>query len=188
MRGKLVRKGAHPAIHRIIPASAGQTANASSKNEANADHPRECGANRAQRGRQPGRVGSSPRVRGKRIVGRFGSVGGRIIPASAGQTRLRATFAYPNSDHPRECGANHWYRTLCSPPNGSSPRVRGKLRCRLVFSPTHRIIPASAGQTKMIDVLGISLSDHPRECGANCFLTTLYSRWCGSSPRVRGKP
>ena len=51
----------------------------------------------------------------------------------------------------------------------------------------HRIIPASAGQTKSGLVRSSIPTDHPRECGANSIVSQPLSNAVGSSPRVRGK-
>ena len=86
VRGK-PRLGEHSHTgERIIPASAGQTTPPTFPTGARADHPRECGANLAQTGKDAGDHGSSPRVRGK--PEQAGNLRGveRIIPASAGQT------------------------------------------------------------------------------------------------------
>ena len=172
-----------------------------------ADHPRECGANDRQEDRLHHRQGSSPRVRGKHTRKAPPAWAGRIIPASAGQTRLHPCGIYGRADHPRECGANWnkvsgWVSGI-----GSSPRVRGKPLSAADDYYTQRIIPASAGQTsprrsttappRIIPASAgqtdsgrywrVVAADHPRECGANCPPQPATSMASGSSPRVRGK-
>ena len=132
--------------------------------------------------------GSSPRVRGKRMGNTSSKVGGRIIPASAGQTSFKAEDLQFIADHPRECGANGvMFASVFAAVTGSSPRVRGKLVGGVRQGRTVRIIPASAGQT----VQGVSRigadKDHPRECGANSRINVMVRLPVGSSPRVRGK-
>ena len=152
---------------RIIPASAGQTRSRARHRRHTPDHPRECGANHELAGTVQCRVGSSPRVRGKRA------------------DRERWPGRHP--DHPRECGANWDARGALGFRAGSSPRVRGKLGDAGGLPSSHRIIPASAGQTKPATAPTIRPADHPRECGANR-PTICVPRWKrGSSPRVRGK-
>ena len=73
----------------------------------------------------------------------------------------------PPPDHPRACGANVASNSSEDPVNGSSPRVRGKLIPVPVFDVLLRIIPARAGQTCLLAVMVVILSDHPRACGAN---------------------
>ena len=131
----------------------------------------------------------------------------RIIPASAGQTAvcpatMPTSTDHPREcgandgltltgiavpDHPRECGANLFASLVASRCVGSSPRVRGKRRRTARRLPTHRIIPASAGQTTRRRGGCTCRPDHPRECGANVTHCTAVSHAVGSSPRVRGK-
>ena len=133
-------------------------------------------------------VGSSPRVRGKRMGNTSSKVGGRIIPASAGQTSFKAEDLQFIADHPRECGANGvMFASVFAAVTGSSPRVRGKLVGGVRQGRTVRIIPASAGQTIRGEVSLEHGTDHPRECGANKFPFGVRPSLCGSSPRVRGK-
>ena len=152
---------------RIIPASAGQTNQRQKFQRQRADHPRECGANSYERRTRPNCIGSSPRVRGKLVVEIADARGGRIIPASAGQTWLGPPWPRVNPDHPRECGANLVYGTVVRADGGSSPRVRGKLGIHIQVAARRRIIPASAGQTASLISPMVASTDHPRECGAN---------------------
>ena len=71
---------------------------------------------------------------------------------------------------------------------GSSPRVRGKHNEFATLVGSHRIIPASAGQTHEYVLGQRAAPDHPRECGANPGSVTKPFKVSGSSPRVRGKP
>ena len=71
----------------------------------------------------------------------------RIIPAHAGQTRTTRPERHGVTDHPRACGANQISVVIPFDVNGSSPRMRGKLRGLVLAVDEHRIIPAHAGQT-----------------------------------------
>ena len=152
---------------RIIPARAGQTGRRWLKRQRGPDHPRACGAN--FRGHLFGleRRGSSPRVRGKRPAARPTRPPTRIIPARAGQTLSLPLYTDNTPDHPRACGANDRWQDRAKVLFGSSPRVRGKLRCLRCRSPRFRIIPARAGQTHHRRQGGKLGADHPRVCGAN---------------------
>ena len=92
-------RGKHGEIHggeqvlRIIPASAGQTANRPIRHPHGSDHPRECGANSSGGNKVCSRNGSSPRVRGKLLLLSCEPSALRIIPASAGQTSPSGTIA-----------------------------------------------------------------------------------------------
>ena len=114
------------AIRRIIPARAGQTPTAAHTAIECPDHPRACGANTPVCGTSLSKLGSSPRVRGKRYRPNLRHCPGRIIPARAGQTSSwKSSTRYP-TDHPRACGANSSSLTALPTRIGSSPRVRGK--------------------------------------------------------------
>ena len=126
-------------------------------------------------------------MRGKRVRVLLELGVNRIIPAHAGQTiapRYQQTMC---PDHPRACGANRQKKLPTPRQNGSSPRMRGKLRTRRLSGPSPRIIPAHAGQTSWVGMNISSLPDHPRACGANLSMGLPESSVTGSSPRMRGK-
>ena len=154
---------------RIIPAHAGQTRWWPVVSWTVPDHPRACGANRSGTSFAPVRIGSSPRMRGK---------------------RAHSVWAYrwsSNSDHPRACGANSIWPVSSTRPDGSSPRMRGKLFRCLSSLRSRRIIPAHAGQTTSNCAIWKTPADHPRACGANFLSLIFCCCTCGSSPRMRGK-
>ena len=131
-------------------------------------HPRECGGHVRPNSICAPATGSSPRVRGPRHgVGRI-RLPRRFIPASAGATPMPCTSSITPSVHPRECGGHVSRATRSQTTDGSSPRVRGPLRLRLID------VPAAAV--------------HPRECGGHNLCLGQGTRGGGSSPRVRGPP
>ena len=72
------------------------------------------------------RLGSSPRVRGKRDDDLAHPCGARLIPACAGKTgRPSSTTSAPWA-HTRVCGENSGLVLGVGTEGGSSPRVRGK--------------------------------------------------------------
>ena len=196
---------------RIIPAHAGQTRIVGRVCHGSPDHPRACGANPSFFVPSPICLGSSPRMRGKPHGFVTRVLTDRIIPAHAGQTRLLFLCALMATDHPRACGANKSSPTPGADIDGSSPRMRGKLRGvqgnrghrRIIpahAGQTHdelrrgawqhrglRIIPAHAGQTRRARWCPAGTSDHPRACGANTVSATSNIPDRGSSPRMRGK-
>ena len=146
VRGK--RRG-HTATHRplrLIPARAGKTYRLRGTRNRRGAHPRACGENFVPMLRGHFGDGSSPRVRGKRVLGgeRYDWGGSsprvrgkrpstkgmirreRLIPARAGKTKRRLSAARMRSAHPRACGENLGIRTAQHTLCGSSPRVRGK--------------------------------------------------------------
>ena len=164
VRGKHRASGETAAQVRIIPARAGQTTRPTQARQPAPDHPRACGANSFFLSSHVLGFGSSPRVRGKRVVRVPGRLPARIIPARAGQTARRCRAAPERPDHPRACGANgKAFHTEENLP-GSSPRVRGKRRHWGGVS-SLRIIPARAGQTAVRGAWPIARPDHPRARG-----------------------
>ena len=111
----------------------------------------------------------------------------RIIPAHAGQTRIRQCSTRTDPDHPRACGANNDFLVQLGAMVGSSPRMRGKPMQTADKVDEHRIIPAHAGQTARPCTSSADLTDHPRACGANSVIAIDAMVVPGSSPRMRGK-
>ena len=187
VRGKPSPTATTRARGRIIPARAGQTSPCCPHAIGSSDHPRACGANFSFVCSNVMLPGSSPRVRGKRLLAFFVMTGCRIIPARAGQTSRPCSLPRISSDHPRACGANielGFYGVLYC---GSSPRVRGKRWIQRQSRQIKRIIPARAGQTPCA-CRGLGQApDHPRACGANPVRHRRQLAQSGSSPRVRGK-
>ena len=86
VRGKRRRSTLFHDSIRIIPARAGQTHDDTRRGQEKTDHPRACGANIITKVINGNNVGSSPRVRGKRLSECLWVLALRIIPARAGQT------------------------------------------------------------------------------------------------------
>ena len=89
-------------------------------------------------------------------------------------------------DHPRACGVY-----LCSQKallfrHGSSPRVRGLPRELGAWKCEGGIIPARAGFTVYLSLVGVCWGDHPRACGVYGAVGAFDGLGLGSSPRVRG--
>ena len=187
MRGKPRSSTRRSPTPRIIPAHAGQTSLFSVSSILTSDHPRACGANSRSKNLNPRRLGSSPRMRGKRCVGRVQHPWPRIIPAHAGQTEKSHQKQWFAPDHPRACGANLPPMPAIPIAAGSSPRMRGKLTLRRRHDHCERIIPAHAGQTDLDKFYGDVNADHPRACGANPCRPPIRWMNTGSSPRMRGK-
>ncbi len=127
MRGKQGGRRKLEREIRIIPAHAGQTAPARDATSRSSDHPRACGANSSGAFSMIRLIGSSPRMRGKRVGSVPVGILARIIPAHAGQTQSHQRNGKEDADHPRACGANHVPQQDARQPRGSSPRMRGKL-------------------------------------------------------------
>ena len=187
MRGKLGRSREQLAHVGLIPAHAGKTDPCRHCPYPRRAHPRMCGENLTICFQRFRASGSSPRVRGKQILGFKDSSQKGLIPACAGKTAEPLAVPDLNTAHPRVCGENGRRRRSLMPNPGSSPRVRGK-RCAR-FRPGSRsgLIPACAGKTFAVTDIHPSPKAHPRVCGENHAGHLTIWIDSGSSPRVRGK-
>ena len=133
-------------------------------------------------------------------------MGHGIIPACAGSTGHNAGYALRSRDHPRMCGEHVDPDNPESDPMGSSPHVRGALKCGFAAVPGLRIIPACAGSTgvvlmrffpngiipacagstKRLSSTEMPFRDHPRMCGEHLDAGSEQKPCPGSSPHVRG--
>ena len=67
-------------------------------------------------------------MRGKRTLGQERANPLRNIPAYAGKTRHMLTALTHHEEHPRVCGENDFLNLNLEAGDGTSPRMRGKLR------------------------------------------------------------
>ncbi len=171
---------------RIIPAGAGNSATSALREESDPDHPRGCGEQAAQQPDQPGAAGSSPRVRGTVSHAGADVTLQRIIPAGAGNSRVRDECACAVADHPRGCGEQKRLEQRDLNRRGSSPRVRGTVGGDMSVRVRRRIIPAGAGNRESEIMQCSASADHPRGCGEQVDPAGMCSPRVGSSPRVRG--
>ena len=172
----------------IIPAYAGNTAATSTTAEACRDHPRVCGEHMMSHGIIGGMGGSSPRMRGTPILGGEPYSKWRIIPAYAGNTSTAGLCRCSARDHPRVCGEHPTRTEPTSTSWGSSPRMRGTHRWRMLSRSHCGIIPAYAGNTSANSSSASTKRDHPRVCGEHPSTVFVSAAGMGSSPRMRGTP
>ena len=167
VRGKRMGTGLLTVRLRLIPARAGKTFWLNSNVFVLGAHPRACGENRL-RGRFPlADQGSSPRVRGKLVMGPRLIAVLRLIPARAGKTDGACPWRGRHWAHPRACGENAHAATNAAAPPGSSPRVRGKHQEEPDGGRRPGLIPARAGKTTPKSNNSRSATAHPRACGEN---------------------
>ena len=88
----------------IIPADAGSTTGQRPRQPSAGDHPRGCGEHHSNPNQSNKGAGSSPRMRGARVVGWWQLIGYGIIPADAGSTPKAVQVIEQTEDHPRGCG------------------------------------------------------------------------------------
>ena len=186
VRGALEARQGRGRREGIIPACAGSTLRPISRIPVWEDHPRVCGEHELRHIPEEGALGSSPRVRGARVVFAQFSRDGGIIPACAGSTHRAASFRRGLGDHPRVCGEHERADTRRSRDRGSSPRVRGAPGQITAQQAAQGIIPACAGSTRRAWSRMRPPRDHPRVCGEHMGLTGADASAGGSSPRVRG--
>ena len=146
------------------------------------------GGNRLGQGYQTGYCGLSPRGRGKLLRPESGYRPAGSIPAWAGETGVDRRRLALRRVYPRVGGGNlPAYAQVC-PPEGLSPRGRGKLRGSLPIGVTPRSIPAWAGETCSHPTSPQSSTVYPRVGGGNSCVKVNPIIWPGLSPRGRGKP
>ena len=108
-----------------------------------------CGENSAVTDVHLSPNGSSPRVRGKLATLGPAASGDGLIPACAGKTSRHSIQPAHAQAHPRVCGENSAVTDVHLSPNGSSPRVRGKLQVERLGDSRQGLIPACAGKTRL---------------------------------------
>ena len=112
----------------------------------------------------------------------------RIIPARAGFTVWRSTWAGILRDHPRSRGVYGGRRGRSEGGLGSSPLARGLPKAWVSGAETIWIIPARAGFTTSSSSRRSPSSDHPRSRGVYRERIAGYVEQSGSSPLARGLP
>ena len=166
VRGTPSRAAGAAIANRFIPACAGNARCVDALFRYDTVHPRVCGERPAASMGSIASAGSSPRVRGTRVL-----TGPRGIIASV---------------HPRVCGERSPLAAAEEVSIGSSPRVRGTRQVADRSAEFCRFIPACAGNAGPAAAAAPAAAVHPRVCGerpappASAFLDG------GSSPRVRG--
>ena len=147
VRGTLSRTRSSASHTGIIPACAGNTRPRTCVSGRTWDHPRMCGEHAELAVHAVFGAGSSPHVRGTRLL-YLGSVGlTGIIPACAGNTVACRARRRGGRDHPRMCGEHGVTLILLGAWAGSSPHVRGTLFVIYFVVFEAGIIPACAGNT-----------------------------------------
>ena len=126
VRGKQKSCGVEKACRRSIPACAGETACGGAFDLVSWVYPRVCGGNLAEADVSRFVQGLSPRVRGKPCRFRTTCSRAGSIPACAGETTTSEAWCRRQRVYPRVCGGNRERRVGIQPPEGLSPRVRGK--------------------------------------------------------------
>ena len=174
------------AVHRFIPAGAGNRPSYEISVSMLTVHPRGCGEQFFEISMFAGICGSSPRVRGTEHSDIRGKSFIRFIPAGAGNSQQNPGFRQRLTVHPRGCGEQRICATVLPGMPGSSPRVRGTAAVGNVRTVAARFIPAGAGNRRICSPLVDIKPVHPRGCGEQAVSRSTRTWFAGSSPRVRG--
>ena len=109
-----------------------------------------------------------------------------LIPAGAGNMQRRPEFRSESRAHPRGCGEHKIEGLTKVEAWGSSPRVRGTFQGGLLRLANLGLIPAGAGNIKLLRWAVWNVGAHPRGCGEHDDEDAPVVPPLGSSPRVRG--
>ncbi len=132
---------------RFIPAAAGNTQLFRVRSSARAVYPRCRGEHSRLCASSVISVGLSPQPRGTRSTDKTPGGVIRFIPAGAGNTIFCMTARFQDPVYPRWRGEHILLSATIFPPFGLSPLARGTRECVTRNKPTHRFIPAGAGNT-----------------------------------------
>ena len=172
--------------YRSIPAWAGQPRRASRSRWRRSVYPRVGGATLAVPRHDCQLMGLSPRGRGNRCQQRSRLSALRSIPAWAGQP-VEYPYGRDTAEvYPRVGGATRSGTCRRWWPLGLSPRGRGNRAKIRIQTPSHRSIPAWAGQPPWHTLLVIGIRVYPRVGGATATEAQKGTQAGGLSPRGRG--
>ena len=149
-------------------------------------YPHVCGGTQTGCGRECQFDGLSPRVRGNLLVIHVAPIGGRSIPACAGEPKCLNRFALPIAVYPRVCGGTLVGGVVIRDDVGLSPRVRGNPGVIAPGITNLRSIPACAGEPWAMDIGVVIGRVYPRVCGGTYGRPRRAMGSVGLSPRVRG--
>ena len=110
-----------------------------------------------------------------------------ITPAYAGKRPCLWRSMRQPQDHPRLCGEKPDGYYKAKDITGSPPPMRGKGSCPVYPCCSHRITPAYAGKSAVLDRNTKIRRDHPRLCGEKVTMSDADARSMGSPPPMRGK-
>ena len=127
VRGTLPNITLSQQLLRFIPACAGNTLLVTAAAIREPVHPRVCGEHTSSKPLFGNKPGSSPRVRGTRVMYFIRPNHLRFIPACAGNTCMALQNRILSAVHPRVCGEHAAQAGRVFRRCGSSPRVRGTL-------------------------------------------------------------
>ena len=150
------------------------------------DHPRMRGEHVKHLIKDGSVWGSSPHARGTHAKHADILLDEGIIPACAGNTVSVSEYLAQAGDHPRMRGEHAASELTNSQSKGSSPHARGTPDQHARGRGRQGIIPACAGNTKVLFRPSKDFWDHPRMRGEHRTLPSCRIEGTGSSPHARG--
>ena len=186
LRGTQPKPGLHPASHRFIPTTAGNTERQHNCKRPGAVHPHDCGEHSAFTAALRRSSGSSPRLRGTHEKVTMLKEYQRFIPTTAGNTLFALSHWDVSPVHPHDCGEHNCCEIWGPLGRGSSPRLRGTHSSSTATRLQLRFIPTTAGNTITSHRQWHRRSVHPHDCGEHWSAIKSSARLRGSSPRLRG--
>ena len=171
---------------RLTPARAGNTFPSVRRMVGATAHPRSRGEHADSRLLYSWYTGSPPLARGthRRFAWRVGT--GRLTPARAGNTSLIKCRWLTPAAHPRSRGEHQACSLRASRLIGSPPLARGTHSPPPPSSQRRRLIPARAGNTRLLKHLSRRAQAHPRSRGEHCLNRLDGFLFFGSPPLARG--
>ena len=130
---------------RIIPTRVGTRESTKAHPSKLEDHPHACGDKQLSTTAHTRRSGSSPRVWGQVDIAVNTADSAGIIPTRVGTRCENYLLFCLTSDHPHACGDKLLKILSCVCLHGSSPRVWGQERQRILIPAPTRIIPTRVG-------------------------------------------
>ena len=185
-RGTHLTRGRAATRLRLIPARAGNTLRQPCTTCAYPAHPRSRGEHTNLFLPLSFLLGSSPLARGTRNQRVGLAVPARLIPARAGNTPQSAAQYQASVAHPRSRGEHTAPMNVWDGFRGSSPLARGTHFDEIIAVASVRLIPARAGNTKMLPIAPQPPAAHPRSRGEHFNLRGDEHVVSGSSPLARG--
>ena len=134
------------------------------------------------------RIGSPPRVWGRPSLTAVGENACRFTPTCVGTTGVMVDAKSRTPVHPHVCGDDSPAKRMVLRPVGSPPRVWGRLTLEAHVFAAGRFTPTCVGTTGSTGASLRLWSVHPHVCGDDRNGYGYGLGFCGSPPRVWGRP
>ena len=149
-------------------------------------HPHGCGERCFNVKRQYNIAGSSPRLWGTLRVKVIFNRQRRFIPTAVGNAQIAPSCQRVQAVHPHGCGERCFNVKRQYNIAGSSPRLWGTLRVKVIFNRQRRFIPTAVGNAQIAPSCQRVQAVHPHGCGERYLRFVVIVVICGSSPRLWG--